>query len=114
MGGRAVTDQQRGFASLKQDLTAALDVGSDFDSNAVVILNPTADRIPENGNCAPGNWRTPAAFRIRPRALALPPVIDAAGYWLVTSKANGKLDVERLEQLSLVPALGLSQAGQCF
>ncbi|MBK9002140.1 MAG: thrombospondin type 3 repeat-containing protein [Myxococcales bacterium] len=57
---------------------------------------------------------TPAAFRIRPRALALPPVIDAAGYWLVTSKTNGKLDVERLEQLSLVPALGLSQAGQCF
>ncbi len=53
-------------------------------------------------------------FRIRPRALALPPVVDAAGYWLVTRKPTGKLDVDRLEDLSLVPAPGLAQVGQCW
>ncbi len=70
--------------------------------NAVVRLELTDGKL------------TPAGFRIRPRALALPPAVDAAGYWLVTRKPTGKLDVDRLEDLSLVPAPGLAQVGQCW
>ena len=37
----------------------------------------------------------------RPKALALPPVVDMDGYWLITRKAAKKLDVERIETLPL-------------
>lgn len=56
----------------------------------------------------------PSGFRMRPRALAHAPVVDAAGYWLITSKQNGRLDVDRLADLDLVPAHGLAQVGQCW
>lgn len=53
-------------------------------------------------------------FRIRPRALAHPPAVDAAGYWLIKAKQKGQLEVERLDQLPLVPASDHAKVGQCW
>ncbi|MBK7581227.1 MAG: hypothetical protein IPI67_13560 [Myxococcales bacterium] len=63
---------------------------------------------------APGGRLAFEGFRIRPRALAQAPVVDVAGYWLISSKANGKLDVDRLSELPLLPVGWLSQVGQCW
>lgn len=61
-----------------------------------------------------GDELRPVGFRIRPRALAHPPVVDAAGYWLVTARHKGQLDVERLDHLPLVPVSHHAQVGQCW
>lgn len=56
----------------------------------------------------------PTGFRIRPRALAHPPVVDAGGYWLITAKQKGQLEVERFDRLPLVPVSDHAQLGQCW
>jgi hypothetical protein len=53
-------------------------------------------------------------FRVRPRALIHPPVVDMAGYWLIARKGKSGIDVQRLEELPLHSKGWSGHVGQCL
>lgn len=53
-------------------------------------------------------------FVQRAQALAHPPVVDMAGYWLITRKGTKKLEVERSESLPLLKTGWLDKVAQCW